>query len=200
MGIRNFAVVVEDYKSDSTHPTTPTYHRDGTCSPEYQQYVYHKSGESRIIYAYLIDLGTQQPHWNAIRFLDQHQDLWDSTDVFLIEKQMAYGKQANIIALRMSQHILTYFSVLYGRFKSVIEFDSFHKTRVLGCPYLQRKKKVDRKKFTERLTEDLLTRRNDDWLLYYKTLKKKNDIADCICQALAWRILTTSSYSPIRGL
>jgi hypothetical protein len=118
-------------------------------------------------------------------FLDSLTHVWDSVDTFLIEKQMT----TNPKAMRLGHHVQSYFLTIYRDFKTIIEFPSQHKTRVLGCPKELRRKKKDRKKFCVEQATDIMRNHGGDMMDKYFKLKKKDDISDCICQAKAFVIL-----------
>jgi len=58
---------------------------------------------------------------NIHRYLLSKKHVWEKADVFLIEQQMSNGKIYNIKALKISQHILAFFLLLYPE-KQIKEF------------------------------------------------------------------------------
>lgn len=189
MGTRNFAFCVEESKQPSENVRIkPTFDLEGNPTSDYAQYlkkIYHKG---RLIECYKVDLieyskvngiGNIYLALNAV--LDQFGRLWDAVDIVLIEQQMAYGRnKANIQALRLAQHCLSYFYTIYGGFKKIIEWPSTHKTRVLGCPIALRRTHKTRKQFSIDLAGQILKERKDPLLERYSSFDKKDDISDCI--------------------
>ena len=188
MGTRNFAFCVESGINIPISRIKPTFDVDGNATPEYAQYLETVYRQGNLIECYKVDL-VEYSKTNRIEniylalnaILDRFGRLWDATDVILIEQQMAYGRnKANIQALRLAQHCLSYFYTIYGKFKKVIEWPSTHKTRVLGCPLVLRKTHKTRKQFSIDLANRILKERNDQLLERYTSFDKKDDISDCI--------------------
>jgi hypothetical protein len=133
--------------------------------------------------------------------LDKFTDYWEKCSYFVIEQQMAFRGIHNTMALKLGQHCFSYFSINYGRFKTPVEFPAFHKTQLLGAEKIAKKTKtgktswkaVDkpaRKKWAiEKAKEILALRGEDDMLEHLCTSKKKDDIADVLCQLEAWKIM-----------
>ena len=113
--------------------------------------------------------------------LDKHVDLWDKCDVFIIEKQMMFGKQTNPMAVKLAQHCYSYFVFKYGRFKKIIEFPAYNKTQVLGALKNKVKNKYksipkpQRKKWCINKALEILEERKDNntiqQILLSKTMK-----------------------------
>jgi len=129
--------------------------------------------------------------------LDNYQEYWDKCSYFIIEKQMSFGKILNIKALKLGQHCFSYFTFKYSRFKEIIEFPAYHKTQILGAEKIKKESKkgkitykaVDkpkRKKWAIEHAISILAERNDfKTLSLLESSSKKDDIADCILQALS---------------
>lgn len=126
-----------------------------------------------------------------IALLDQHANVWDQTSTILVEQQM----KCNTKASKLGQQVLTYFHVLYGSFKTIIEFPSQKKTQMLGCPMSVRKTKGGRKKWCTEYARKLLQQRNDPWLPHFLRLAKQDDVADCICQIEAYNVICVSKQA-----
>ena len=138
---------------------------------------------------------------NMTDLLDEHKEYFDKCDVFLVEQQVSFGNKRNTMALKLGQHCQSYFHIAYGRFKNVVEFPSYHKTQVLGCEKIQNKTKkgkityktIDqrsRKKWSvERATEILHNRGDTETMASLTSVKKKDDLADVLCQLQAFKIL-----------
>ena len=131
-------------------------------------------------------------------YLDSLAEEWDLCNVFVVEMQMSFGKRYNTMALKLGQHCQSYFHFRYGRFKEVVEFPAYHKTQVLGAEKVRsvtKKGKVSykaldkpgRKKWSVEMAFSFLCDRDDfKNLAELERNKKKDDIADCLLQALAF--------------
>lgn len=138
---------------------------------------------------------------NMTDLLDAHRAYWDKCAAFIIETQMNFGKnKRNTLAMKLGQHCWSYFAVNYGRFKEIVEFPAYHKTRILGA----RKTKVVRKGNTKYKHMDkkqrkvwcveqalrILSARNDqNTLAKISSKKKRDDMGDVICQLQAFKYL-----------
>lgn len=195
MGTRNFAFCVEEIKDAHLPPHKPRFELDGTPTEEYREYLetyVYPSG--RLVEMKCIDLKertTSSIYLTLTQVLDTYAKLWDAVDVFLVEQQMAYGHhKANIQALRLAQHCLSYFYTIYGPFKKIQEFSSTHKTRVLGCPKTNRRTHKERKTFSVELVSKVLSTRLDPCLDYFQAFPKKDDVSDCVLMIQAYKVLS----------
>ena len=110
---------------------------------------------------------------------------FNEVSVILVEKQMTTNK----IAIRLAQHCLSYFLILYGRFKTIIEYPSQNKTRLLGASFAERKTKKGRKDFCVRKAIEILEEMSDEKSLeIVRKAKKKDDLCDVICMVVAYRV------------
>lgn len=126
----------------------------------------------------------QHAVWSLSDYLDSKIQLWDRVDVFVIEKQMQFGKLRNPKAIRLGHHLESYFMLRYGRLAHVEEFPAYHKTQVFMAPKMN---KAERKKWAVQYAAEKLLERGDTQTLdNLMELKKKDDVADCFLQALAW--------------
>jgi hypothetical protein len=198
MGIRNFAFCIEDISIDKIpKKVKKTYDEDGCPIGDYKKYVEKVYTVGNLVECQKWDIQEYCSEKNIDNIylcltviLNKFSKLWDTVDVFLIEQQMAYGNnKSNIQALRLSQHCLSYFYVIYGPFKIIQEFSSSHKTRILGCPYKDRKKHLNRKKFAINLATQILKERKDEQIIKFTKLSKKDDVSDCILMIQSYKIL-----------
>lgn len=120
---------------------------------------------------------------NLIDVLDSYKTLWDDCDLFLVEQQMQSRHASNIKALKVSQHVLAYFTIAYKESKKIIEYPSYYKTQVFGAPKMT---KYERKQWSVKKAESLLM--ENGYTDLFKELKKKDDVSDVLCQALAYVI------------
>jgi hypothetical protein len=147
MGTRNFAFCVEyipylEIEKFLQMKTKPLFDVEGRAIDEYQQALEKIYTKGQLIECQRIDildfcksLNISNIYLGLTMILDKFICLWDKVDIFLIEQQMAYGRnKANIQALRLSQHCLSYFFTIYGSFREIIEWPSTHKTgRKMPC-------------------------------------------------------------------
>jgi len=137
---------------------------------------------------------------NMTDLLDEYKDLWNICSIFIIEQQMSFGKNRNTMAIKLGQHCYSYFCINYGRFKKVVEFPAYYKTQILGAKKNAIKKgksikykvmdKPSRKKWSVIKAKEILNIRNDyNTLNYINSTKKKDDLADVLCQLQAYKIL-----------
>lgn len=144
-------------------------------------------------------LDTETFH-NLTNVLDKYEEYFDRCKYFVIEQQMSFRGRYNTMALKIGQHVASYFYFKYGRFKRVIEFPSFHKTCVLGSKKLLkgkykngklRYKNIDkpaRKKWAIVKAQEIMKLRGeeDSILLHPKRGLKLDDFADTFLQLWAF--------------
>lgn len=191
IGFRNFAFCVEEFEYPSAClQQDVVYTSEGTLHPPSLLNPLYRHGSIIHLALEHFDLDGSACFQPLTRLLDGYSTLWDSVDVFLIEAQIAFGKNANVKALRISQHVLSYLSVIYGPFKTVVEFSSTYKTRLLGCPLAERKKKRDRKLFSVRACLEIIALKNcPNTTQTFSNFKKKDDVADCVLMVQAFKVL-----------
>lgn len=121
-------------------------------------------------------------------FLDLNFELFNQCDIIIIERQMPY----NYDAVRVSQHIISYFSIRLKNNESltkIYEIDSKIKSRYLKAP-----KGSDVKKWSIETASKFLTDRND--IISLEILKsnksKMDDLCDTVCQIEAFLIFLDS--------
>lgn len=197
MGTRNFAFCVEQRNNDVSRTVIkPTFDAEGNPTEEYRKQLEEVYRKGRLIECQRIDLieyskqhRISNIYLTLTLILDKFIRLWDSVDVVLIEQQMAYGRnKANIQALRLSQHCLSYFYTIYSSFKVIQEWPSTHKTRMLGCPHTGRRTHRERKQFSVDLAMRILEDRKDPLRDIFHSMTKKDDIADCILMAQTFAV------------
>jgi hypothetical protein len=198
MGTRNFAFCVEEYETLEDRPVKAQFDADGCATDVYQTYldtqVYPRG---RLVEMQCIDLkqycesqSISNLYLGLTGVLNAYTRLWDAVDVFLIEQQMAYGhNKANIQALRLAQHTLSYFLTIYGPFRRIQEFPSTHKTRILGCPRTERRTHKSRKIFSVQLATRILSGRDDPLYPTLRTASKQDDVSDCVLMIQAHKAL-----------
>lgn len=207
IGKKNFSFCVEYTQETKRDVLMNKYRRDGTIHEKFKNRVKETLNNGRLILLSNIDLTSNcvetkkfdpEVYFNMIDELDTHKDIWDLCDVFLIEKQMMFGKHTNPTAVKLGQHCYSYFCLNYGRFKSIIEFPAYHKTQVLGAEKklikgkYKHMSKPERKKWCISKALEILNDRIDDvsYREFILSSKKKDDLCDVICQLQAYKIMT----------
>ena len=136
---------------------------------------------------------------NMTRLLDEFKPFWDLCDVFLVEKQMNFGRgKTNPTAIALGRHCISYFLIHYPD-KTVIEFPAYQKTQLLHAP--EKMGSYQRKQWSGIVAQDILLLRNDlHHLELFEKAQKKDDIGDVILQLQAWKYMQfeKNSKSAIR--
>ena len=189
------------------------YNKDGSANIEYMNFledVVFKS--SRIVLHRNVDLTNGVPSETATgvkrkvangkgcasldhliflemyKLLDEHKDVWDKCDWFLVEQQMSFGAKVNSMALKLGQHCISYFISRYMDTKNIVEFPSYHKTKVLGAP--GKMDKPQRKKWAIDMAMYILCQREEfEWAQEIVNSSKRDDLSDVIVQLQAWKVL-----------
>jgi hypothetical protein len=212
IGKKNFAFYIEEFDKSEIMKLprvqlSKRYNSDGTTTHDFEKIVTKvcMNGKSIIFQNSDLTEGCKKSSYldpetyhNMTDLLDRYVDYWDQCDAFVIEKQMSFGKRHNTMALKLGQHCWSYFAFKYGRFKEIIEFPAYHKTQVLGAKKIISKggtkyKAIDkpaRKKWSVEKAISILKERNDDKTISALTsTKKRDDLADVLCQLQAFKIL-----------
>ena len=209
IGKKNFAFLVQTFPLDVLF-TLPHFYKkdryrpDGSATPAFSETMEQismcgKVEEFRCVdLTYNCDKGSYldpETFHNMTDFLRSYDKLWDRCTLFLVERQMSARNKFNTMALKLGQHCLGYFRIRYGRIKEIHEYPAYHKTQVLGAPKLPGRRgggmtKSERKKWAVAKTLEILNNRKDDATLkQLTTIKKKDDIADCLLQAVSAIVL-----------
>lgn len=113
-------------------------------------------------------------------YLDEHLELFKQCHYVIIERQLP----VNYYAVRISQHTISYFLIKLKDtplLPLILEIDSKLKTIQLDAPTGMNKREV--KQWSEKKAEELLNKRKDAYSLsILKKSKKKDDLADTVCQ------------------
>lgn len=214
IGQKNFAFYIEEFDTNkiTSQPNIPKlkrYNANGTTTPQFANILREvcKNG-SKILYENVdITDGCKKSlyldsktFYNMTRLLDSYEDYWSQCDGVIIEMQMAFGNKRNTMALKLGQHCWSYFSIRYPEML-VLEFPAYHKTQVLGAQKNMKttKKgtikyevmdKPSRKKWSVDKAMSILAERNDfETMSELTSAKKKDDLADVLCQLQAYKIL-----------
>lgn len=124
--------------------------------------------------------------------LQQFSEEWEHTNIILIEQQFAKKHRTNIQALKLSQHVLSYF-LLQHQFsrkgkKRIIEYPSYLKTQLFDQSF---SKKYDRKQWSVQYAHSWIQQcelqHQTQWLTeWFSEFKKKDDVADCLLMILSF--------------
>ena len=212
IGKKNFSFYVEEFDDSSLSsltdiPPNHRYNKDGTTTSEFQTVLdsVFKNGKRIILENVDITMNCKpgsyldpETFYNMIDVLDRYASIWDQCHTFVIGKQM----QTNPMALKLAQHCYSYFCFRYGRFKNIVEFQSYNKTQVLGAPKTEKKTKTGktsykcmdkpaRKKWCIVKAKEIVSLREDvETVNQIEKAKKKDDLCDVICQLASWKYLT----------
>lgn len=217
-GKKNFAFYVEEFNVDALdtlkqgyNPSDIQYNANGTPTDSYNDIIENVCTNGTNIIFKNTDLTSgcnngkyfdTECLYNLTDLLDTHTHIWDTCHIFIIEKQMSFGKRHNTMALKIAQHCWSYFSFKYGRFKQIIEFPAYHKTQILGAIKIEKKLKkgktkfvsVDkptRKKWSIQKATHILEKRKDTHTLHELcSSRKRDDLADVLCQLQAFKIMS----------
>lgn len=215
IGKKNFAFYIEETNKMSlldlnNIPKVSRYNPDGTTTPRFGKLMKNICTNGKTILFKNNDLTSgcatgsyldPETFHNMTDLLDTYKEYWDKCEAFVIEEQMSFGSRRNTMALKLGQHCYSYFAFNYGRFKQIIEFHAYHKTQVLGAQKIEKKTKkgkvsykaIDkpaRKKWSvEKATEILIDRNDSTTMETLTTKKKKDDLADVLCQLQAFKYL-----------
>lgn len=220
IGHRNLCFAIEEIDTNMISHLKPIkksqmYNEDGTLTTEGSLLIKEIYTHSKTVYFKNKDLTnktiknlTPEVFHLLTDHLDEYSELWDKCSIFLIEKQMAFGKICNIKALKLGQHCFSYFAFKYNRFKTILEYPAYHKTQVLGAPKKAKIKKgkttytsVDkptRKKWAIEKARSILIERDDfETLSKIESSSKKDDISDCILQAISSMYIIFVEKAPL---
>lgn len=186
------------------------YNKNGTPSKEFQKLLNNVYREGELVLLKVVDLTINckkksyidpETYYNMNEVLNNYQEYWDKCSVFVIEQQMGFNKNRNTMAIKLGQHCFSYFVTTYDRFKQTIEFPAYHKTNILGAEKIEKKtkggkvsyksvNKPARKKWCVEMAKSILFDRDDlKNMAVICGAKKKDDLADVICQLQAFKYL-----------
>jgi regulatory protein YycI of two-component signal transduction system YycFG len=108
----------------------------------------------------------------------------------VVEKQLKQNPEAQFV----DHAIQSYLTIYYGDFKQIVSFSSKNKTKLFDQTKMT---KYQRKKWAvEKAISVMEERKEVEALAYIKSLKKKDDVSDAICQLDAFKAMLFSK--PIR--
>jgi len=132
---------------------------------------------------------------NLIKFLESKKEMWESCDIFVIEKQFfrtfrfggkSKGTAANIDAIKICECLVTWLLMNFPK-KEIAIFGADLKTYSLGAR--RGLTKPQRKKWAVEKSAEILTMRGDNHAFDHMSKKqKKDDVCDCIIQCQAFKL------------
>jgi hypothetical protein len=165
-GIRNLAIRVESrgIKNDNCPIKTLVYDK-----------LHIKDAEREL------EGNTDKLYFLVSDFLDKYLTIFKNCHIVVIERQLPF----NLKATRICQHILTYFMIhlknIIPTLPMLFEIDPKLKGRELGASTHLNEKGI--KQWSVDHCKSLLTKRKDyEALEYLMKQKKKDDLADTVCQ------------------
>jgi hypothetical protein len=198
-GKKNFAFIIQEIDFNSFNRINfvkkdDRYDDDGVHTKCFKNNLIEMVKISKVIEWQRIDITCETKKYfdNKILYeltsiLDKFKPFWDKCRYIVIEEQMSFGAKHNTMAIKIAQHCQSYFIFNYFKFKEIIMFPSYHKTKVLGS--LKGITKPQRKTWSVKLVTEFL-----EHILYstqndiYKKEKKKDDLSDCMLMVFAFLI------------
>lgn len=165
IGMKNFSFVIIDVKDSDQKDGIPPF---------------------EIVHFENLDIRSSQNEYtilNLVDVLDSYKTLWDDCQVVLVEQQMQARHASNIKALKISQHVLTYFTVHYKDYKKIIEYPAYYKTQVFNAPKMT---KYERKKWSVNKVKEICKENGQEYI--FGNLSKQDDCADNALMILAYTI------------
>ncbi len=147
-----------------------------------EEFTEYETGKG--LYLRRVDLTESKKERVSVVFLKRLFDYLDTLtidcDYYVIEKQLRANPEAQFV-----DHALQSYFVLKG--KNVVSFSSKNKTKLFDETKMT---KYQRKKWSVIKAQQLLLSRGESELAdYVKSLKKKDDVSDAICQLDAWKTI-----------
>ena len=202
IGKKNFAFVIEEIDLDKLKfvqniPKNIRYNPDGLSTSIFNKTLSSLYQCGKVLLFRNLDLTGDcdkkayldpKTFFNMNTELDKYKEYWDKCSIFIIEKQMAFKGKRNTMALKLGQHCFSYFIFNYGVTKKIVEFSAYYKTQILGAQ--KKLTKPRRKKWAIEKALSILAEREDyENLTHLNTVKKKDDISDCILMNIAYTFM-----------
>lgn len=230
IGSKNFCFYVEEcdtnlLKNIKNIPSIQRYNPNGTPTDKMNDILNTIFKDGKTVIHENVDLTTncskgkyldQNVLHNMTNMLDSYYDIWDKCSIIVVEQQMSFRGKINTSALKIGQHCQSYFLFRYGKFKTIIEYPSYHKTHILGAEKINKGitkagkikyvniDKPARKKWSVEKAKEILTIRGEiEHILFSGKVKrskkddksiksksiKKDDLADTLTQLASFKYL-----------
>ncbi len=219
IGKKNFAFCIEEFSTTSfnnlSHELTETHNPDGSCTPMFEEFLKNIFKNGKILEHQNINLtvGVQDKKnsveigifLNMKNVLNSFSEILDTCDIILIEEQMSFGKRLNLTAVKLAQHLYSFFlfSNKMTEIPEIVIIPAYQKTQILG---LAREKKgmlksgkgwkykavspYVRKQWAVKKALEICSLRNDkETEKRIQNSRKKDDLSDVICQLQAFKYL-----------
>lgn len=192
IGVKNFAIYVEDFEASDLKRMDPV---SNIPNAENDRDIQNINAICRIGKRVLLqnsnlddngkEINSQIWYRNMIKILNKYEDIWNNTNIFIIEHQVVFNRvQIQLLA----QVCYTYFLTLYGDTSAILYYNSKNKTKYLACP-----KDVDIKKWSANFAIKQLRKRKDiDGVEIIENSIKKDDLGDTFIQlqSFKYRLIT----------
>lgn len=198
-GKKNLGFIIQEVDMSKFHKIQfvnkdDRYDDDGEHTSAFKKNIKEICRSSKVILWKKVDItcGSKKYFDNKILYelttiLDSYIEYWNKCHYVIIEEQMSFGAKHNTMAIKVAQHIQSYFIFNYFKFKEIIMFPSYHKTKVLGA--LKGITKPQRKKWSVNFVTELIKEiETNQEIKNYETTKKKDDLSDCMLMVLAFLI------------
>ena len=215
IGKCNFSFYVEEInltnlKSIKNIKKEDRYFNNGTCTKEFASLMetIYNNGCNKLLKNVNLTEGTDKEKYfdsdicyNMFDVLDEYKEYWDKVSYVIVEKQMAFGRKINTMALKLGQSCQSYFMMNYSRDLKVVEFPAYYKTIVLGAPQIETKTKAgkikfktlsdrERKKWSIQEGFYIMSLREDfETMSDVGIMKKRDDVNDVLIQLQAFKYL-----------
>ena len=215
IGKCNFSFYIEEINIDNLKSLEnlkkeDRYFPNGTCKKEFASLMekIYKNGKKILLKNVDLTVGTDKDKYfdsdicyNMFDVLDEYKEYWDNISYVIVEKQMAFGRKINTMALKLGQSCQSYFMMNYSRELKVIEFPAYYKTLVLGAPQTETKLKNgktkfktlgdrERKKWSVQEGFYIMSLRDDfETMGEVGLMKKRDDVNDVLIQLQAFKYL-----------
>ena len=127
IGKCNFSFYIEEINIDNLKSLEnlkkeDRYFPNGTCKKEFASLMekIYKNGKKILLKNVDLTVGTDKDKYfdsdicyNMFDVLDEYKEYWDNISYVIVEKQMAFGRKINTMALKLGQSCQSYFMMNY---------------------------------------------------------------------------------------
>jgi hypothetical protein len=195
IGIRNLAFYVEEFDANALAKLKlpkEKYLNDGTPTENFKKILHEVFVNGKVLYFDVHDCvdGKHNIFLNISDYVDSHRNIFDLVDFIVIEEQL----KQNPMAVRVCQHLYSYFLFIFRDFRPIILQSSTMKTRVLGCERKRKREKRSKryseiKRWSCETAMNILVERKDlQSIVKFHEYPKQDDIADSMLQLQACKM------------